>query len=135
MLRQGADLGRFDVVFLGFGLRYVENPGRALPTLASLLRPGGRLALLEFTPAKGAGLGRLLGAFPRVFFHDLLPGLAGRLGPGREIYDYLSESTGDFLTPRQLLDHAEAAGLRTVALRLHLAGLVVNLVAQKQAAR
>jgi demethylmenaquinone methyltransferase/2-methoxy-6-polyprenyl-1,4-benzoquinol methylase len=123
----------FDLIFLGFALRYTADPSASLDGLARLLRPGGRIAVLEFTgPREG---GARWTALPRWYFHRLLPILAGRLGRGREVYDYLSASSASFLTPDELDRAARDAGLSRRVLREKMGGLVCLLVGFEESAQ
>jgi demethylmenaquinone methyltransferase / 2-methoxy-6-polyprenyl-1,4-benzoquinol methylase len=140
LLDEAPNLGTFDVVLLGFALRYAPSSGLLLRRLSERLRPGGRLALLEFGSREapresGTPLAvearRLVSAGARLFFHTALPALAGRLAPGREVYDYLSDSTEQTLSAAELKSAVEATGLRTLSYRPLLGGLVVLLVAEK----
>lgn len=124
-----AGAGEFDALLLGFALRYVADPGEALASLAGHLRPGGRLAVLEFTgPGTKTGVTQ---AGARFYFHRLLPAVAARLSPGREVYDYLSASTQAFLSAEELRTAVENVGLRVTEMRLAAAGLVCLLGAEK----
>ena len=78
----------FDCVTIGFGLRNVTNKPAALSSMRRVLRPGGRLLVLEFSQPRLTGLKRLYDAYS----FGLLPAL-GRLVAGDEAsYRYLAES-------------------------------------------
>ncbi len=126
LLHTAEDLGRFDAVLLGFGLRYVADPVAALRRLRRLLSPGGRLAVLEFTrPSASAAW-----AVPaQAYFHHLLPPLAARLAGEAELYEYLRDSSAGFLTPGELGAALDQAGWTPLRSRVHLGGLVTVVVA------
>jgi demethylmenaquinone methyltransferase / 2-methoxy-6-polyprenyl-1,4-benzoquinol methylase len=121
--------GPFDCVLVGFGLRYVSDPVLALSTLGSLLRPGGRMGILEFTVPAVPGLARALWYLPHAYFARVLPVLASGLAGDREIYDYLSQSSKGFLTEAELLDRVRLARLSPVSAATRMGGLVSIIVA------
>ena len=124
VLAPGAELGLFDVVLLGFGLRYAPDVHRALERLALCLRPGGRLAVLEFTRPARATL-----ALPaQWYFSRVLPRIAAALSGDAEIYEYLQASSNAFLTADELADAFRAAGLDPAATRRRLGGLVTSVI-------
>jgi demethylmenaquinone methyltransferase/2-methoxy-6-polyprenyl-1,4-benzoquinol methylase len=104
----------FDVVTIAFGLRNLADPRRALAGFARLLRPGGRLVVLEFTPAPRGWGGRTIAWFTR----HVMPRTASAIaGEGGEAYDYLHKSVQSFLTAGQLAQALTAAGLADVRKR------------------
>ena len=124
VLAPDTDLGRFDVVVLGFGLRYVPDVNRALQRLAGYLRPGGRLGVLEFTRPSRATLARPA----QWYFGRVLPHLAARLAGDAEIYEYLRDSAAAFLTSAELADAFVESGVDPTATRIRLGGLVTSMV-------
>jgi len=68
--------GSFDAATVGFGVRNLDDLERGLVELRRVLRPGGRLAILEITQPRG-----LLRPFYKLWFDGLVP-LAGKLLPG-----------------------------------------------------
>ena len=78
----------FDCVTIGFGLRNVTDKAAALSSMRRVLRPGGRLLVLEFSQPQVAGVKPLYDAYS----FGLLPAL-GRIVAGDEAsYRYLAES-------------------------------------------
>ena len=104
----------FDVITIAFGLRNLADPRRALAGFARLLRPGGRLVVLEFTPeGRGRG-GQAIGWFTR---HIMTHTASAIAGAGGEAYDYLHKSVQSFLTARQVAQELALAGLTDVQTR------------------
>ena len=68
--------GSFDAVTIGFGLRNLAEADEGLQEMSRVLRPGGRLGILEITRARG-----LLAPFYRLWFDGVIP-LAGKVLPG-----------------------------------------------------
>jgi demethylmenaquinone methyltransferase / 2-methoxy-6-polyprenyl-1,4-benzoquinol methylase len=108
----------FDAVTVGFGMRNLEDLGRGLDELRRVLRPGGRLAVLEITRPRGP-----LALFYRLWFDGLVP-LAGKVLPGGAAYAYLPASVRRFPGPSQLAERMRQAGFDPVAYRLFAGGIV-----------
>ena len=84
-----------DAVTIGFGIRNVAEPGRALAEIARVLRPGGRLAILEFGQPRIPGI-RTLYAW---YFRYLLPLIGRMVSKHDSAYSYLPASVGSFPPP------------------------------------
>jgi demethylmenaquinone methyltransferase/2-methoxy-6-polyprenyl-1,4-benzoquinol methylase len=123
LLRDELGLRDFDVVFLGWGLRYVEDVGAALARMRGFLRPEGRLVILEFTrPAP-----RTWATPAHYYFRRILPIVGSWLARERELHEYLSVSAAGFLSATELMRAAEGAGFGVVSCRTHLDGVVTIL--------
>jgi demethylmenaquinone methyltransferase/2-methoxy-6-polyprenyl-1,4-benzoquinol methylase len=114
------DDAAFDAATIGFGIRNVDDLDAGLRELARVVRPGGRLAVLEITRPRG-----VLRPFFRLWFDVLIP-LAGKVLPGGAAYSYLPASVRRFPGPDDLADALRCAGFADVSYRL-LAGGIVSL--------
>jgi demethylmenaquinone methyltransferase / 2-methoxy-6-polyprenyl-1,4-benzoquinol methylase len=104
--------GEFDAVTVGFGVRNFADLERGLLELHRVLKPEGRIAVLEITRPRG-----VLRPFFRLWFDVLVP-LAGKVLPGGKAYTYLPASVRRFPGPDDLSALLDAAGFREVRYRL-----------------
>jgi demethylmenaquinone methyltransferase/2-methoxy-6-polyprenyl-1,4-benzoquinol methylase len=114
------DDASFDSATVGFGVRNVEDLDGCLRELRRVLRPGGRLGILEITTPTGP-----LAPFYRVWFDRIVP-LVGRILPGGDAYTYLPASVRRFPGPEELSARLEACGFAAVRYRT-FAGSIVAL--------
>jgi demethylmenaquinone methyltransferase / 2-methoxy-6-polyprenyl-1,4-benzoquinol methylase len=112
------DDASFDVVTSGFGVRNFADLEAGLRELRRVLRPGGRIGVLEITQPQGA-----LRPFFRVWFDRVVP-LMGKVLPGGGAYTYLPASVRRFPGPGDLAAALERAGFADVRYRLFAGGIV-----------
>ena len=95
---------------VAFGIRNVQRPEVACAEMARALRPGGRLAILEFGVPRVPGLSTLY----LWYFKHLLP-LVGRMVSGHTAaYSYLPASVGTFPPPPEFVTMLQRAGFADV---------------------
>jgi demethylmenaquinone methyltransferase/2-methoxy-6-polyprenyl-1,4-benzoquinol methylase len=100
--------GTFDCASIAFGLRNLADRARGIRELARVLKPDGRLAILEFFPPGASLFGRLY----RFYLGRVMPWLGGLISGSRPTYRYLYESVISFLRPEEVLALMKASGLK-----------------------
>jgi demethylmenaquinone methyltransferase / 2-methoxy-6-polyprenyl-1,4-benzoquinol methylase len=109
----------FDAATVGFGARNFADLGRGLSEMVRVVKPGGRVVVLEITtPTKPP-----LSTFFRVWFDRVVP-LLGRLGADSEAYTYLPSSVRRFPAPDGLGAELARAGLTDVRWILTAGGII-----------
>jgi demethylmenaquinone methyltransferase/2-methoxy-6-polyprenyl-1,4-benzoquinol methylase len=118
--------GRFDAATVGFGARNLSDLDRGLAEMTRVVRPGGRVVVLEITtPHKPP-----LSTFYSVWFDRVVP-LIGRLTGEDEAYTYLPSSVKRFPSPEGLAAAMERAGLRQIRWILTAGGIIALHVGTK----
>ncbi len=102
--------GSLDLITIAFGFRNLANYGRGLEELMRALKPGGVLAILEFSQPTN----RLFAAIYGFFSAHMLPWIGGAISGSRDAYSYLPESIGKFPGAEELARRMQAAGFSTV---------------------
>jgi demethylmenaquinone methyltransferase/2-methoxy-6-polyprenyl-1,4-benzoquinol methylase len=111
--------GEFDAATVGFGARNFSDPRRGLREMARVVRPGGRVVVLEITTPQRPPLSW----FFRIWFDRVVP-LLGRAVGDPDAYSYLPSSVRRFPGPRELAAELAAAGLHEVRWVLTAGGII-----------
>jgi demethylmenaquinone methyltransferase/2-methoxy-6-polyprenyl-1,4-benzoquinol methylase len=110
----------FDAVVSGFLLRNVMDVPQALSEQYRVLKPGGRVVVLDTTrPSRN-----LLSPLINFHLHSIIPFLGKIIAGASEAYTYLPESTEAFLQAEQLAVYISQAGFKEVGFRRLMFGTV-----------
>src|SRR4051794_15234880 len=109
----------FDAATVGFGARNFDDLDRGLAEMARVVRPGGKVVVLEITnPQKPP-----LSTFFRIWFDSIVP-LLGKVAGDPDAYEYLPNSVKRFPGPRDLAGKMVAAGMEDVRWILTAGGII-----------
>jgi demethylmenaquinone methyltransferase/2-methoxy-6-polyprenyl-1,4-benzoquinol methylase len=109
----------FAAATVGFGARNFSDLEQGLREMARVVRPGGRVVVLEITtPSRPP-----LSSFYRVWFDRIVPAL-GRVAGDSDAYTYLPSSVRRFPGPERLAETMERCGLRRIRYVLTAGGII-----------
>jgi demethylmenaquinone methyltransferase / 2-methoxy-6-polyprenyl-1,4-benzoquinol methylase len=109
----------FEAVTVGFGVRNLADLDRGVGEMARVLRPGGRLVILEITQPQTPPLS----TFFSLWFDRIVP-LLGRLAGDPEAYSYLPESVRSFPSPAGLAAIMDRAGFERIRYTILAGGII-----------
>ncbi|HET6254290.1 MAG TPA: bifunctional demethylmenaquinone methyltransferase/2-methoxy-6-polyprenyl-1,4-benzoquinol methylase UbiE [Puia sp.] len=118
---------QFDAITVAFGVRNFENLENGLREMKRVLKPGGKLVVLEFSQPRTPGISQLYKAYMR----RVAPRIAGIASGNREAYQYLNDSVLAFPEGEQLIRILTGCGYAHTGLRRLSLGICSVYTAEK----
>lgn len=115
----GFEDGSFDVVTIAFGIRNFEHREAALREIRRILRPGGRLVILELSTPEN----KVLNSMYDLYFSRIMPAIGGMLSGDKEPYKYLPASVKAFPRPAEWIQTMRECGYSEVLHKPYTFGL------------
>jgi len=110
----------FDAVISGFLMRNVGDIQQALREQYRTLKPGGHIIILDTTKPKRS----VLSPFIWMHMHVVIPLLGGLLSGFKDAYNYLPDSTDEFITAKELAVRMAAVGFNKINFELFMFGTI-----------
>ncbi len=110
----------FSGVTVAFGVRNLSQIDKGLKEMLRVLKPGGKLVMLEFSRPQGLFFSRIY----NFYLHRLLPVLGSLISGDKEAYRYLADSIQTFYAPRDMADLMTRAGFININYRPLTFGIV-----------
>ena len=119
--------GSFDRVTCAFGIRNFEDKSKGLQEFLRVLKPGGKLVILELSVPSN----KLLLALYKLYFLHIMPWIGGIISGDKAAYKYLPASVMAFPAPETFCGMISAAGFRDVRHRSFSGGLCRMYIGEK----
>ncbi len=118
---------QFDAVTVAFGVRNFEHLEQGLGEIQRVLKPGGKLIVLEFSSPRG----KLFRPLFQFYFKNILPRLGNTLSNDTEAYDYLFRSVQAFPAYEAFTGILQSLGYRNTIFKPQTMGVCCIYVAEK----
>ncbi|UCD65566.1 MAG: ubiquinone/menaquinone biosynthesis methyltransferase [Deltaproteobacteria bacterium] len=122
-----AESEKFWGVTVAFGVRNLANTKKGLAEMYRVLKPGGKLLILEFSRPRN----RLFKPIYNFYLNSVLPKVAGLVSGDKEAYEYLASSIAEFYEPEELLAMIKTAGFKEQYCRPLTMGIVTIYIGIK----
>lgn len=116
-----------DVATVAFGVRNFENLEAGLSELARVVKPGGRVVILEFSRPRN----RLFRAVYEFYAGRILPRIGGAVSHDKRAYEYLPASVAEFPAPERFLKLLERAGFHNCRARSQSFGIAQIYIGER----
>ena len=114
-------------ITVAFGVRNLGNVQEGLEEMHRVLKPGGKLLILEFSRPKNS----IIKPMYNFYLNKILPKVAGVVSGDKEAYEYLASSIAAFYEPKELLEMMKKACFSTVDCRPLTFGVVTVYIGVK----
>jgi demethylmenaquinone methyltransferase/2-methoxy-6-polyprenyl-1,4-benzoquinol methylase len=118
----------FDAVTCGFGLRNLDDPQQGLKEMGRVLKPGGRVVILDFF-RPGNPAAKLA---HHLYVRWVVPAVGGGISKSREAYAYLPDSASKFFSPWEMEKRMGGAGFSAVKAHAFLFGVATAFTGTKR---
>ena len=118
--------GEFDAVAVAFGVRNFEDTRRGVREIARVLKPAGRLLVLEFMRPTNPAVGRFFG-----LFNTMLSPMGRLISHHSTAYNYLPQSVTGFYSKPEFARLLKEEGFRDVRVFDHTFGIASSFLARK----
>jgi demethylmenaquinone methyltransferase/2-methoxy-6-polyprenyl-1,4-benzoquinol methylase len=117
----------FDAITVAFGVRNFENLEKGLREMGRVLKPGGKLVVLEFSQPRTPGICQLY----RFYLRLVAPRIGRMVSSNREAYQYLNESVRAFPEGEQFIRILESCGYINTRIRRLSLGICSLYIGEK----
>ena len=117
----------FNNITCAFGIRNVAELEKTLDECYKVLKPGGKLMILEFSPEVIIPFQK----FYDYYLKNVLPFLGDKIANNKKAYQYLAESIETFYTPNDFCDILQSAKFKIVKLKKYLSGTAYLYIATR----
>ncbi|MFI3331315.1 MAG: bifunctional demethylmenaquinone methyltransferase/2-methoxy-6-polyprenyl-1,4-benzoquinol methylase UbiE [Rikenellaceae bacterium] len=118
----------FDAATCAFGVRNFQNIESGLKSMARVIKPGGVIAILEFSTPKN----KIFATFYRFYFHKFLPFVGGLFSKDRQAYKYLPESVDEFPNPEEFCKKMQNTGFESIRTKKLMCGVAYIYYGKKK---
>lgn len=117
-----------DIISITYGIRNVVDLQKASNEFYRVLKNGGRLMILEFTPNENAGI---LHRFIKWYLHTMIPLIGKMLSKNDDAYTYLPQSIASFLSTKKLCSLLENSGFVIEETKPQTFAISTRIIARK----